>query len=139
MKKISRILFLSLALYNTQIFLIAHDENEESDYAIESDIFGDSKDNLDFEFDDTLNFEQDTLQEYIPVIEKRSIASNTDTWAALLLSLGQSGNEGILNQSIYQRTSPIRTRSILDYPFALTYGFDLQDTNAISVMLYANV
>ena len=135
MKKISRILLLSFALYNTHPLIIANDENEESHYIDESDIFGDSED--DFNFDDTLDFGQDALQDYIPVVQKRTITSNTDDWAALLLALGD--NNIILNQSLYKRTSPIRTRSILDYPFALTYGFDLQDTSAFSVMLYGNI
>ena len=137
MKKISLIITLGLALYSTNAFIIAHDENNESSYIDESDIFGDSQD--DFDFDDTLDFGQDALQEYIPVVQKRTITSNTDDWALLLVALSEAGYINILNQSIYKRTNPIRTRSILDYPFALTYGFDLQDTSTFSLMLYGNI
>jgi len=91
------------------------------------------------DFGDDLNFSQDDLKSYIPPIKKRSIATNTDAWATYLLILQSTGNEIILNQSLYQRTNSIRTRTILDYPIPLTYGFDLQNTNSASLNLYANI
>jgi len=132
MKKISLILALGLLSYNINNDLKANSE----DY--NSILFEDDEDD-DFGFDSSLNFNPNTLANHIPVVKKRSIATNTDSWADLLFLLQQTGNIGILNESLYQYTSPIRTRSILDYPFALTYGFDLQDTNTCSVNFYANI
>lgn len=130
MKKISLILTLGLLFCTTNTHLIGHSDDSTSsvDFDDDDDFFG---------FDSSLNFNPDILANHVPIVQKRSIATNTDTWAALLLSLGD--NNIILNQSLYQYTSPIRTRSILDYPFALTYGFDLQDTNACTVNFYGNI
>lgn len=134
MKKNLLILVFGFLLYNSNITLFAY-QQEDNDFENTSTIFDDD----DFIFDNTLNFNQDNLKDYVPVKRTRSITSNTDDWAALLLALQANGQIGILNQSIYKYTSPIRTRTILDYPFALTYGFDLQGKDTISIDFYGNI
>ena len=141
MKKNLLILIFSFLLCNPNAQLFAEHQNnhnyEETSTNYESN-FDDEFDD-DFMFDDTLDFNQDNLKNYVPVKRTRSITSNTDDWATLLLALQAQGQIGILNQSIYKYTSPIRTRTILDYPFALTYGFDLQDKDTLSIDFYGNI
>lgn len=137
MKKISFILAIGFIFYSPYTMLIANN-NEEFSSSMDFDDNDDFNDDFG-SFGDDLNYSQDTLKNYISPIKKRSIATNTDDWAALLFLLNESGNGDILNQSLYQYTHPIRTRSILDYPFTLTYGFDAQDINTVSLSLYANI
>ncbi|AXK60585.1 hypothetical protein [Candidatus Chromulinivorax destructor] len=134
MKKISVILAIGFIFYSPSIYLTANVDTNSFYF----------NDDDDFDFDDfgsssDLNISKDDLLKYIPPVQKRSITSNTNDWANALLALQLSGNEIILNQSLYQRTNPIRTRTILDYPFALTYGFDAQGKNIASLDLYANI
>lgn len=135
MKKISRILAISFIFFSNCTNFIAFSEHEDYNFSMQFD--DDDDDDFNFSSSDDLNINQDDLRNYIPPVKKRSIATNTEDWAALLLALGE--NNIILNQSLYQYTHPIRTRSILDYPIPLTYGFDLKDTSAITLNPYANI
>lgn len=130
MNKISYILAIGFIFYTTNSGLIATSQDDFTNNLMQFE------EDDDFNFDDSLNFNTDGLRNHIPAPKIRSIATNTDAWALLLITLGD--NKIILNQSIYKYTNPLRTRQILDYPFALTYGFDLQDTSALSINFYAN-
>lgn len=46
--------------------------------------------------------------------------------------------QALLNTPIYQQTSPIRYRPILEYPFNLTFGFDEKQQNTISLVPFLN-
>ena len=124
MKKISILLALGLLVQTANAPLIAYDfddistQDDDDDFSIDTDLNNLSLDNVD----------SSTIT--------RDASSNADTIAFLFGLIANPA--AILNSPIYQQTSPIRTRPILEYPFALTYGFDLQDNNSISLMLYLN-
>ncbi len=118
MKKKSILLALGLLLQTCSAPLIAYDFDEDDDFAIDTDL-----NDLSLEHVNNSNM-------------TRTPADNATAIAAFFALIDDPN--AILNNPIYQKTSLIRTRSILELPFALTYGFDLQDNHAISLMLYLN-
>lgn len=101
---------------------------------------------FDDEFDDEDDFAIDTdlndlsLENIGHSNLTRTPADNAAQIHALFgFIAGSPANQSaILNTPIYQQTSAIRSRPILEYPFALTYGFDVRDKNSLSFMFFFN-
>jgi hypothetical protein len=135
MKKISILLTFGLLLYSSANLLVAYDFNsnditqsdddDDDDFAIDTDLNNISLENSG-------NFE--TSRSF------RTPATNADQIYLFFSFIADNptAQNALLNIPIYQQTSPIRNRPILEYPFALTYGFDMRDNNSISLMFYLN-
>ncbi|MDP3788717.1 MAG: hypothetical protein Q8Q60_05385 [Candidatus Chromulinivorax sp.] len=135
MKKISALLTLGLIFYNATDVVIASDFNY-----IENTIFEDDDD--DFAIDDSLN--NISLENSNNFTFTRSFRSPADNAALIYTFFGfiddnTAAQNALLNIPIYQQTSPIRNRPILEEPFTLPYGFDLRDNHAISFQFFFNV
>lgn len=123
MKKISILLTFGLLCYTTAS-IDAHNQSIDFDdddcFAIDTDL-NDISHNLN-------NIDRSTLTR-----------SDNSSALAIYTFFGLMDDpSAVLNTPIYQATSPVRNRPILEYPFALTYGFDNKDKNTLSFMLYAN-
>lgn len=126
MKKISIALTFGLLFYSN-----ITQPNSNQSYAAFCD-----EDDDDFFSDDPLNNISLTNSDSFKIATHRGSSENIALWALGLQSL--SNPEALLNQNIYNYTAPLRTRPILEYPFALTYGFDTQEGNSVSAMLFVN-
>jgi hypothetical protein len=133
MKKISALLTLGL-LFNTENHsLNAHDFTYQ---------------NLQVDFDDDDDFSIDTDLNNISLANTEHLTRSKPITRAGsaefiynffgLIADNPTAQNAILNLPIYQQTSPIRNRPILEYPFTLPYAFDMRDENDISVMLFLN-
>ena len=96
-----------------------------------------------FDFDDDFSFGDSDLDGLsVENIEKPIMRGtpeeNAEAWAIAIAVLVDDPNN-IFNLSFYKKTSPIRIRPILEYPIALTYGYDLQENSSMSCNLYLNV
>ncbi len=133
MKKISVFLTVGLLFCNENHNLIASHLNYENitteydddDFAIDSDLNNISLANTDYLRTQTKPLTRtgsaDLIYAFFEEIEGNPAAQNT-----------------ILNLPIYQKTSPVRNRPILEYPFTLPYGFDLRDNQALSATFFFN-
>jgi len=125
MKKASLTLFvLGLFYLNSYSTLHTMDFDDDDDFDISCDLDNMSLDNLE------------------PVKMNLTRAGNyADAWAAAILFLDaqQPGSiYTLLDSSVYIKTSDVRNRPILEYPFALTYGFDLRNQSVFSVFGFFN-
>ena len=131
MKKISALLTLGLLFSAANHNLDAHDfyyDNSQVDF----------DDDDDFSIDTDLNNISLTNTEQL-IRSKPQTRSANDIYTFFgLIADNPTAQNAILNLPIYQQTSPIRNRPILEYPFTLPYGFDMRDENDISVMLFYN-
>ncbi len=133
MKKISALLTLGLVFYSTADVAVASDFNYLETAMLE--------DNDDFAIDDSLN--SISLENSNNFTLTRSFRSPTDNAALIYAFFGfindnPAAQNAILNVPIYQQTSPIRNRPILEYPFTLPYGFDLRDNNSLTFQFFYN-
>lgn len=97
---------------------------------------------IDFDDDFFANIDNDlnSISQNLDTIDQSTLVrSEIDSSLAIYTFFGLMNNPAnVLNIPIYQATSPIRNRPILEYPFALTYGFDIKNNNTLSFMLFAN-
>lgn len=129
MKKISIFLTLGLLFYTYATTLVAYEN--ESNYELQFD------DDDDFAIDTDLNnISLENSGNLILTRNFRSPESNAAQIAAFFALIDDPN--ALLNTPIYQQTSPVRNRPILEYPFTLTYGFDIRDQNSLSFMFFFN-
>jgi hypothetical protein len=96
-----------------------------------------------FDFEDDFSFGDSDLdnlclQNIQTPITRGTSEENAAAWTIAIAALITDPNN-VFNQSFYKKTSPIRIRPILEYPVALTYGYDLEDNSSMSCNLYLNV
>lgn len=123
MKKISILFTLGLLCYTTKSIDAYNKDiifDDDDCFSIDTDL-NDISHNLN-------NIDQSTL-----------LRSGSSSALAIYTFFGlMEDPSAVLNIPIYQATSPVRNRPILEYPFALTYGFDNKNNNTLSFMLLAN-
>ncbi|MBP6870065.1 hypothetical protein KBC04_04235 [Candidatus Babeliales bacterium] len=135
MKKISILLIFGLLLHNSNPIL-TYDFNadyESSHNNFEEDLFN---------IDTDLNAISGNLSNIDKSTLTRSPGSSADAIYTFFTIINEDPNgnpSNVLNLPIYQKTSPVRNRPILEYPFTLTYGFDLEDKNSLSFNLFINL
>ena len=127
MKKISALLTFGLLFHTSPESIIVNDY--ESSYLEQ---FDDEDD--DFSIDTDLNNISLTNTHNLSMY--RTPTSNAETISILLGAAGDAIS--ILNNPIYQRTSPVLNRPILESPFSLTYGFDIKENSDLSLTLFLN-
>jgi hypothetical protein len=94
-------------------------------------------DDDDFEIDTNLN--QLDLTNIDTKHELTRTAGSDTVYAFFSLIYDQpTYQNAILNLPIYQQTSPIRNRPMLEQPFTLTYGFDIKDRCSVSLTPFLN-
>lgn len=136
MKKIVALLTLGFALYSPTNVLLAYDFYDEMATIILAD---EDDDNDFFSIDTDLN--NLSLDNITTTRQTRSISDNAEliyTLFAAVLADNPTAQNNLLNLPIYQQTSSIRNRPILEYPFTLTYAFDMRAYNDISLSFFLN-
>lgn len=134
MKKISVLLTVGLLFCNSTTFLTAG-YNQKPDFTMQFDA-----DDDDFAFDSTDDLNNISLENKNSnnTIQTRSGSADQIYLLFSLLDGNGAYQSAMLNLPIYQQTSPIRNRPILEEPFTLPYGFDLRNDNSLSVMFFLN-
>ncbi|MBV8660670.1 MAG: hypothetical protein JO129_00815 [Candidatus Dependentiae bacterium] len=134
MKKISVLLTAGLLFCSSTTFLTAK-YNPNLDFSTQFD-----SDDDDFAIDNSdlnnISLENKDSSNTI----HRGPGSSADAIYALFSLLDGNGayQNAMLNLPIYQHTSLIRNRPILEYPYTLTYGFDIKNDNSLSLMVFLN-
>ncbi len=130
MKKISVFLLTINFILNHEILLPLEPSNFQT---ITTDDFDD-----DFNFDDSdlNNLSLNNIQ--TPIVLRGTPEENAATWTVAIAATVNNPN-ATFNTSFYKKTSPVRIRPMLEYPFALTYGYDLEENSSMSCALYLNV
>jgi hypothetical protein len=136
MKKLSALLALGIFTYNMNECIFAEnfhqpnfmhydynnqEDDDDDDFAIDAGLNELNLNNIDTSHTLTRTAGADTVYAFFSFIDGQPTYQNA-----------------ILNTPIYQQTSPIRNRPILEFPFTLTYGFDINDTNSISLTPFLN-
>ncbi len=132
MKKLSALLVLGLSscTINQQIFAEDLTSYSPMHYALQDD-------DDDFEIDTNLN---ELNLTNIDTHHELTRTAGSDTVYAFFSFIADNPTyqNAILNLPIYQQTSPIRNRPILEYPFTLTYGFDIKEKCSVSLTPFLN-
>ena len=128
MKKTSVLLAFGLLFYTPTIVVatsyftpntMQFDDDDDDDFMIDTDL-------------NDISLDASTINLH-PTRSPLTNAENIQNFFALV-----EDPNAVLNLPIYQQTSPIRNRPILEYPFTLTYGFEMHENNAISIQLFLN-
>lgn len=107
--------------------------------SLQNHIFAD-EDDFDFGSDDLSSLSLDNIKVDSSANQgMRSLGSSDAIYLFFSLVDGQPTYQNdLLNTPIYQQTSPIRNRPILEYPFTLTYAFDSKNHHSISLIPFLN-
>lgn len=126
MKHFSRLLIFGLlfSVSHTDLMAYADDNFDDDIFAVDNDL-----DDINVSNGQSFN---------IPTARSLGNSDNIFLFLSLLQELNANYPQIVLNTPIYQQTSPVRNRPILEYPFTLTYGFDTKDTNQLSLTLFFN-
>ena len=138
MKKLSALLALGLLTYSMNECLFAQSFSQQS--FLQYDDYESEDDDDDFAIDMDLN-ELD-----LDVVDTQNMPTRGATRSVddiyLFFSIiadKPAFQNGLLNTPVYQQTSIIRNRPILEYPFTLTYGFDIKDNSSVSLTPFLNM
>ena len=134
MKKLSVLLALGLITchhsqqilanvnYNSVDFY-SDDDNDDDDFAIDSDLN---------------NINLDVNRDNLTKVQTRLGGADTIYAFFSLIADQPTYQNALLNTPVYQQTSVVRNRPILEFPFTLTYGFDDNTLNSVSLVPFLN-
>lgn len=137
MKKLSALLAFGIFTYTINDCIFANNFGEQNFIHYNYDN-QENDDDDDFAIDTGLN--QLNLN-HIDTKHNLTRAAGPETIYAFfsLIADQPQYQEAILNTPIYQQTSPIRNRPILEFPFTLAYGFDMKGKNSVSLTPFMNI
>ncbi len=131
MKKLSALLALGMLTYSMNESIFAQDFSQQNYMQYDDD------DDDDFAVDTDLNTLNLNDIDKTHTLTRTAGPDNIYAFFSLIHDQPQYQN-AILNLPIYQQTSPVRNRLILDYPFTLTYGFAINDHHSFSIVPFFN-